>query len=787
MKQLHYTFRYLLRGKGGNLVKIISLTLGLVVALVLFSKVAFEVSYDKSYPDADRIYRIQRNLSMGGDVAYDGPIINAPVPGAMKESLAEVEDATVTLGWIQETVFSYETVNYKEKMLIADSSFFDLFGFNVANGDKRQLAVASNIFLSRSAAGRIFKEEDPVGKTLVMKSNNTPLTVAGVFDDVPENTTLRLDAVLSFRTLTHTWGGNPSWMNNDAYTGYVKLRPGVTPGEVEAKIPDMLGKYYDVKAAEEHGILLSYLLHPVKDLHVKDPAIKRMLLILSLLAFVLLFVSAMNYVLNSISSLTVRAKSVGVHKCNGASGGSIFAMFMYETVILILASLLLSAFLIYLFRPGIEELMQTSLFAIFSWQNLWVSLAVVAVLLFAAGVIPAMMFSSIPVTQIFRAYTSGRRNWKRLLLFVQFTGMAFVMALLVIIIRQYNFVMDKDLGYTTANILYSEGMEGVTGEQITLLKKELEQMPEVAAVSVARNLPLEGGSGWSIQDDGGNTLFSTRLVPVDQSYLHTFEIELTQGNGFPDDLTDNYTRVLINESFVRNMGWTDVPVGKPVNLSGQHVEVLGVVKDYQLSSLYAEKSAMFRDIPPLMLTPHGPDYGAGNKVIVRLHHLDAGSLNVINNRMKEVLNNQDAYFMDYQSRINLSYKSARLFRDSIWVAAGIMLFITILGLIGYTDNEMQRRSKEIAIRKINGATVRNILATITRDVSITSAIAIVLGVMISYIVGQQWLQQFAVKIPLSVFMFMLCGLFVFGIIFFCSSARAWNIANENPVNSLRSE
>ncbi|MDR3140666.1 MAG: ABC transporter permease [Tannerellaceae bacterium] len=787
MKQLYYTFRYVLRGKGSNLVKVISLTLGLTVALVLFSKVAFEASYDRHYPDADRIYRIQRNLSMGGDAVYDGPIINAPVPGAMKESLAGVEEAAVTQGW-QETVLSYETVNYRENVLMADSAFFDLFGVSVLAGDKRQLAVASTIFLSRSAARRIFRQEDPAGKTLTLKSNGTPLIVAGVFEDVPENTTLRFDAVLSFRTLTQTWGARPGWMNNDAYIGYVKLRRGVTPAEVEAGIPDMLGNYYDVKAMEERGMWSSYLLHPVKDLHVKDPAVKKMLLILSLLAFVLLFVSAMNYVLNSISSLAVRAKSVGVHKCNGASGRNIFGLFMYETAVLILVSLALSVFLIYLFRAGIEELMQTSLAAIFSLPNLWVSLAVVAVLLLAAGVIPAMMFSSIPVTQLFRTCTPGRRNWKRSLLFAQFTGIAFVMALLVIIIRQYNYIMDKDLGYTTANILYSEGMEGVTGEQIALLKKELEQTPEVAAVSVAANLPLEGGNGWGIQDSEGNTLFSTRMVPVDQSYLKVFEIELIQGQAFPEDLTDSYTRVLVNESFVRNMGWTDAPVGKTINLSGLNVDVLGVVKDYQLSSLYAGKSGMFRDIPPLILAPNGSVYGsAGNRVMARLHHLDAGSLNLMNNRIKEVLSNQDAYFMDYQSRISLSYRSARLFRDSIWVAAGIMLFITILGLIGYTDDEMQRRSKEIAIRKINGATARNILSTITRDVSVTSAIAIVLGVTVSRIVGQQWLQQFAVKIPLNVFMFMLCGLFVFGIILFCSSARAWNIANENPANSLRSE
>lgn len=787
MKQLYYTLRYLLRGKGNNAIKIISLTLGLVVALVLFSKVAFEVSYDKYFTDADRIYRIQRNLMMGGEEAYDGPVINAPVPGGMKESLAEVENATVMQAGIPETVFSYDNINYKEKMATADSTFFDLFGFNVVEGDKEKLGIASNIFLSRSAASRIFKNETPVGKTLIIKNSSTPVTVAGIFEDIPENTHIQFDVVLSFQTLIQTWGMNPGWMNNDSYIGYVKLRPGAKPEEVEAKVPEMLGKYYDTKAFADRGFESTYLLHPVKDLHAKDPTIKRMLLILSLLAFALLFVSAMNYVLNSISSLAIRAKSVGVHKCSGASEGSIFAMFIYETIILIIISLLLSVLLIYVFRSGIEELMQTSLSAIFSLHNLWVSLAVIAVLLLTAGVIPAMMFSSIPVTQIFRTYTASKRSWKQLLLFSQFTGIAFVIALLVIIIRQYDFLINKDLGYTTENIIYTQGMEGVTGEQITLLKKEFQQIPQVASVSVSYNLPIEGGSGWGIKDADGNTLFSSRVVPADQTYLETFGIELLIGKNFPDDLTDNYTRVLINESFVRSMGWTDSPIGKTINMSGTNVEVLGMVKDYQLSSLFAEKSAMFKDVPPLILAPHGPDYGAGSKVIVRLHQLDAGSLSAMNSRLRETLNNEDAYFMDYQSRINMSYKNARLFRDSIWVAAGIMLFITILGLIGYTDDEIQRRSKEIAIRKINGATLRNVLSVITRDVSVTSAIAIVVGAMISYIVGQQWLQQFAVKIPLSVFMFAICGLFIFGIILFCSSARAWNIANENPVNSLRSE
>lgn len=784
MKQLIYTFRYLFRSRGNNLIKVISLTLGLVVGLVLFSQVAFELSFDKFYPDSNRLYNIQRKISItqGDGFKYDGPVLNAPVPGAMRDEMHEVEEAVV-IGYSQDEMqlLSGDKL-YRERVCIADSSFFDLFGIRLIEGDKSNLALSSHLFLSQSAARRIFGMDNPVGKTLLLNKKES-VTVAGVFEDIPDNCHLHYEAVLSFKTLTEVWGMNPGWMNNDAYCGYVKLAPGVTPQEVEAKIPDMLRKYYDVDAMKKRGVVFEYYLKPIQEMHSGEPTVQRMIYILSLLAFSLLFVSAMNYVLISISSLAVRAKSVGVHKCNGASEGNIFAMFLYETMALIGVALFFSLFLILIFRTSIETLIQTSLSNLFSWSNLWVVVGVVAGLLLAAGVIPARIFSSIPVTQVFRTYTTNKREWKRVLLFIQFTGIAFMLTLLLIIVKQYDMVMDKDLGYTTEHVIFTQDIGDISGEQMVRLKTEFGRMPEVVKASVASNIPIQFLNGSAISEEGGETtLFSSRGMSMDKDYLETFQIELVEGTNFAESKVD-YTHAIVNETFVKKMHWEGPAVGKVFLMGKTKIEVTGVVKDFQLQTLRDEMA-------PCFIYPQGEGEGTWtgkSLLILRLNDTHPALLAEMNKKLRALLNNEDAYFADYRSRIDESYKDARLFRDSILVASVIMLIITLLGLLGYTEDEIHRRSKEIAIRKVNGATAWDVLVVISKDITVTALPAVVIGMGVAYKIGADWLMQFAVKTPLSADLFVFSGLAVLAVIVGCVALRAWNVANENPVTSIKSE
>lgn len=786
MKQFYYILRNILNAKTNSLIKIISLTLGLSVAVVLFSKVAFEISYDKFYPDADRLYRIQRVINKAGESVYDGPIINYPVPGAMKDDLHEVENAVIIEN-IMETFLTRDDVLYKEKVAVADSSFFDIFGMKLIEGDKTLLGVANNLYLSQSAAKRIFGDASPVGQTLVFKINQSSYTVAGVFKDMPDNSHLDFDAVLSLKTFSKDWKIDAGWwVGRDRFLGYVKLRDGADPKEVEAKIPDMLNKYYDVESMLGEGYDFKYFLNPVRDLHSGDDTLKRLIMILSLLAFALLSVSAMNYVLISISSLATRAKAIGMHKCNGASNQHIFSMFLVETAILVFISIILSFLLLFTFRGSIEELLQNSFTGIFSVSNLWVTLAVILVLILLAGLIPGAIFSSVPITQIFRAKTANKRHWKQVLLFVQFAGIGFVISLLVIIVKQYDMLLNRDLGYTTENILVTQNTEGITSEQISVLRDKLKQYLQIASISVSYYLPIYRANGEMIRNEGSNeTLFSSRSVVATTEYLQTFGIELLTGQSLPEQITEGYNGVLVNETFVKSMHWDDSPLGKTFSNGGWTMEVIGVVKDYQLGSLYENKSGIDGGIQPMIIV--GRNTPLQGYVIVRCNHSDLALQTEMTQLLRETSENNEAYFTEYKSLINEAYLSAKLFRNSILVASILILIITLLGLIGYTADEINRRSKEIAIRKITGATSANILQIISKDILFISLPAIIIGIMISYVTGMQWLQQFAVKIPLNALLFLTSGLFIILLILTSVIFRTWKVANENPVNSIKAE
>lgn len=787
MKQLYFSFCHILNAKGNSVIKIISLTLGLVVALVLFSKVAFEMSFDTSYPDAERIYQLVRKSASDGEQVKQNPRLYAPVVRDLQAELPEIEIGTTTRSEAAYTYLQRDEKVFREKVLVADARFFEVFGVELLEGDRDQLQLPSSIFLSHSTAKRIFGDENPIGQTLGRDREH--LRVAGVYADMADSHLIYEAFIPMDPGIFDALG----WHNPDPFYGYVKLSPGVTPEQVERRIQEVLPKFIDVEAHEAKGNFHDFYLYPVTELHSGLSDVRRLVMILSILAFSLLFVAAMNYVLISISSLAERAKTVGVHKCNGASDGHIFRMFFFETLGILLIAALVAVLLIFAFRAPIEEIIQTPLPAIFSARNLWVTGSVLLVLLLLAGVIPAVIFSAVPVTHLFRAYATHKRAWKRVLLFVQFAGAAFMVALLMIIVRQYDLLLHVDMGYDTKNLYYSENISSVPRSKIALLKTELQQMPEVAAVSIASTLPVQGMEGLgatNIEDEKHK--IPCRGIGADSHYLATMGIPLLQGENVGES-SYGYTRAVVNQSFVKQMGWTDSPIGKTF-LSGlagpdKPIQVIGVMADYKITSL-AGKS--FEDLyPPVAL--FALDAGEENwvfgwqRVMIKLHQTDEAVIHKINALTREVLEKPNAFFMEYDVLLAQNYRDALLYRNAIVSASLFLLLITALGLIGFTQDEINRRSKEIAIRKIVGARVWDVLTAIGQGIVYIALPAILMGFALSYVVGSEWLQQFAVKISLSFFLFASCGVMVLSGILICVVLRTWRVANENPVSHLRTE
>lgn len=779
MKPFFYTLRYLQRDKGRHFIKCLSLTLGLVVGLVLFTQTAFEMSFDRFYSDADRIYQIHRKLTIGNQPSIEGSAVNAPYAPTIYEDMDEVVAGTTIFMNVIESKYEVNENAFTEKTVIADSLFFQTFGFRILRGEASDLCLPKALFISESMARRLFGTLDPVGQTVSMDKD--PIAVTGVFADVPKNCHLQFDAVYSLSS----WFGrvkNENWVRGDGFCGYIKLAPGIDPKTVEDKIPALLRRHFDVAAQEAEGWVMEHTLTPIFEIHSGNPAVRRMCFILSFLAFALLFAAAMNYVLISISSMVTRARSIGVHKCNGASGGNIFSLFMYETGILVFLSLLGAVFLMFLLRPQIEELVHTDLSAIFSVQNLWVALVVVTVLLLVAGLIPGRLFASIPVTQVFRAQAENKRRWKQVLLFFQFTGLSFMVCLLAIIFFQYRMMLSKDMGYDTEKVLFTPHLSDLEEEQLRTLKTEFERMPEVEKASLVTAMPVDWLSGNSVVDlSTGREIFTGRFMKADKDFVETMGMKLAAGHTFTES-SGRQNEVMVNETAVR-LFQTDNPVGYRFSYFDKECTIGGVIKDYQYISFQHEIPAIVIMAPDAL-----PQYGAANQLVLRLKApFNAAQFARFNERLKAFSHNEELSFTPYQDTFEWNYKEIRLFRNAVFASSLIMLSIMLLGLLGYTEDEINRRSKEIAIRKVNGATVSNILQIIGKDITFTAIPALLVGMVLAYGVGAEWLKQFVAKIPLNAGLFIGCSLVVWTIILVCVCVRTWKVANDDPVKSLKNE
>lgn len=775
MRQFRYVIRYLLHSRGNNIIKVISLSLGLFVGLVLFAQVAFEMSFDNFYPDKDQLYLLHVKGKVKGENSFEGGIVNAPYAPTMHQEFPEVISAANTSNQPEKRWIVSGENEFEENILRADSLFFQTLGFKVLEGNPEDLKVEDVMFVSESFAKRAFGDiSQAVGQTC--KLDDMPFHVRGVFADVPKNGHLQFDVVASLTPYTR----NAGWLNNDAYCGYVKLAPGTDPAAVEAKIPEMRRRHYDVDELTKKGYVLEYYLKPVTKLHSGDKTVIRTCLILSLLAFSLLFAAAMNYVLISISSLATRAKSVGVHKCGGASNGSIFSMFLYETLLLIFVSLVVTVLAILVFRAPIEVLVKADLSSIFSFSNLWVVGVVLLVLVLLTGLIPARLFSTIPVTQVFRAYKDNKRRWKQILLFLQFSGTTFLLTLLGIIYFQYQMMLNRDMGFQTDRIVFTEWMWKLDNDQLRTIKEEFEKYPGVASAALTSALPSDFASGQHVDDpETKEMLFGSRFISVGAEYFNTLGMTLVAGNTFTEGALER-KEIILNETAARKLNKLNV-VGEKVLFFNELHTIIGVVKDYQYLSFFVE-------IPPIVLMAPSHPYCSCSILVLKLNKdITSDMLEDMTRKLRELSHREEYTVQPYVVTYERHYKDIRLFRNSVTTAGLIMLVVTLLGLFGYITDEIHRRTKEIAIRKVNGAKAMDVLKLLSVDISYICVPSILIGLGIAYVVGEEWLQQFVVKIPLSIVLLGGSGLAIWLVIQLCIVVRAWNVANENPVNCIKSE
>ena len=769
MKQLYYVIQTLIHGRGSNVIKIISLGLGLTMSILLFSRVVYEQSFDTCFQENEHLYQLWNVWTVNGEDMPPAERIVGKVAGGVLEAMPDVIESAASTGqWMVSAPLYNGNARFNEPKVVADSLFFQTMGIEVLKGNPLSDLVQKDVvFLSKRLADKMFGGENPVGK-VISYNKEIDLTVKGVYTTLPDNCTMRPEAVISLPSVWSRGWGNYSWNGGDSWKEYIRLKRDIDLDELNKRIDVVVQQH----APRDAKFGITVIAKPIRDTYRGYDAVKRMRNIMLILGIAILFITALNYVLISISSLSRRAKSIGVHKCSGAGSGTVFGMFMWETAIVIVIALLLMGFLMLNFSEFVEDTASAKLEVLFAAERIWVPLGVTLVLFLIGGVLPGHIFSRIPVTQVFRRYTEGKKGWKRPLLFIQFAGVAFIGGLMCVVMLQYHYVINKDSGYNPQRVAI--GVNNARGPEASLAARYFyEGLPYVEALTSAESYPSNGYSGEMIPDEAGVDLFSSRYDYAIENYVAFMGMSVLQGR-----VPREPGEVAVNEEFVRRMRWGKDVLGRNVRTEEGPVKVVGVLKDFNIEGFYEEQK-------PFILHHHPHDLG--NLIYIRLKEPFGENLQKLNREAAEAFPDQTVEFFGLEQSMKNDYNAVRVFRNATLLAALTILFITLMGLIGYVNDELQRRSKEIAIRKVNGAEASTILEMMTGNILWISLPAVVIGTWGAWYVGGLWMEQFATTIDSVIPYYILVAILVLGIIIGCVLSRTWKIANENPVKSIKSE
>ena len=776
--------------KFNNILKILSLGIGLAIGCILIAKVCFESSYDNFYKGLERIYLIKPNYSLRGEVNESDQVSGGIAPG-FKKYVPGVESATrTTFLFESDKFYTEEKALVTGTLVLADTAFFDVFDRKILAGNPKEvLAQRFNIMVSRSFAEKMGGIDKAVGRIIYNEeAPKLKFTIGGVYDDFPENGSLYYDILLSMETYPKESTDN--WLGNDRYKGYVKLEEGVTPESLDPAIRKMMDKNLPMEELKNSGYKIWCVLSPFHKLHTSEPYVRNLIIILSVVSFVLVLISLMNYMLISISEMVKRSKEIGIHKCYGAEGTNIYGMLIKETSVYLFFSLLLAFLMILGFRQTIEYLLGVSLEALFIKETMIVLCGVILVLFLVSALLPGYLYNKIPVSVAFMNYKENKRKWKLCLLFVQFIINVFLLSFVFIIAAQYDKALNDDPGYNYDNVLYYN-VRGVDKVQASRSVEVISSLPDVVDVERAYTLPFDYCSGNNVYLPGGDSeLFNIAdQYAGTEGFFEFFDIPIIEGRV---PATEN--EIAVSRSFVEKMkeftDWDDGPIGKGIYLT-EHSDssamnlgtltISGVYEDYRIGLLNR------MDERPSVRFTGKADNEYMPYILIKVKDINPETINRIQNKLGEVITEKEMEVFSYEQVMNSMYDDNKKMKNTILAGSIFSIAIAFLGLVGYVRDEAQRRSKEIAIRKINGATTGEILSLFVAGIMKWLVVAFIIGDSLAYYVAGLWLEQFAEKVSLSLLYFLAADLIVAIIVVATVVICSLKISNANPVLSLKNE
>jgi len=787
--------RSLLKNKTASFINITGLCIGLTCCLLMVLYIQHELSYDRFHTNGDRIVRVIMEYRFNDGQLNKGNYTSTKVFPSFQRNFPEVENG-VRIMPTEENVRYADKLFSEKAVLYADSTFFSIFSFRLQKGKADEVLKAPQmVVLSQSAAQKYFGEEDPVGKSIQLGNRKEPFVITGIAEDCPAASQIKFDFVVSFSSLHQP---EEDTYFNANYTTYLLLKSESDIARLQQKIGPFMQK--EVQVGYDPGTYINFELEPMTKIHLYSAydAIEpngniRYIYIIGAVALLVLTIACFTYINLGTARSLERAKEVGIRKVAGAYRGQLFSQFISESFITVLIAAVLSMLLAIMLLPAFNsisakqlqpsQLLQPAVMGGFA--------VIVLVIALLAGSYPALMLTKFkPVLVLkgsFKNTSSGSLLRKSLIVF-QFAVSAFLIAATFIIKGQLNYIQEKKLGYNREHVLVTT-IDQKTMGMIETLKTELKKNGSILAVSNAHSTPVRINGGYSVStSEAVSSEMSVKGCPVDDEYVNAAGLEILAGSNLSrqdlldankEDYNQNYFHYILNESAARALGWKPADaIGKKMYLGSQRPgEVKAVVKDFHFASLHSP-------IEPLVLFPGG----WGNKLLVKITGSNLpGTVSYIEKSMKSLAPQVPFEYRFMDDDFNRLYQAEQRTGTVFSLFALIAILLACLGLFGLSAYAARQRMKEIGVRKVLGASAAQIVLLLSGSFLQLTFIAFAIALPAAWYGMQRWLNDFAYRINISWFTFVLTALFVVTITLLTVGIQAIKAAWLNPVKTLRTE
>ncbi len=784
---LKVAIRRIKREKGYTFINIVGLAIGMACTILIFLWVQDQRSFDRFHENADQICRVYytNELFEGSAIYLPGPLTEY-----LKDNYPEIIDATNYKHWKRKVAFGNKS--YLSTGSYVDPSFFEIFTFPFIKGNPQTaLDKPHSIVITEDLADKFFGDDNPLGKTIsyYVFSKKIDLEVTGVIQNVPPNSHLQFDFLIPYE-IGYDW--MKTWNNNSGWS-YVMLNPNSSYQEVSRKISGVL---------EIHRPESRYVLHlqPLKRIHLYLPRGVGQIVyvyIFSVMSLIVLLIACINFMNLSTARSEKRFKEIGIKKVVGSNRTQLIKQFLTESIVMAIMGIVLALFLVQAILPSINAMLGAHLTLSFTGKFIVIMMAIALLTGLLAGGYPAFFLSAIHPVVIIKGQFSTKKSGtkgaslRKMLVVAQFAFSIFFVICVVVIHQQMDYIRNRDLGFDKEHVVVVESM-GELKQRNQIVKEELLQFPEVQGVTFGAFSPFnwessEGSIGMSWTGKTTELEFVIGQNYVDYDYTDTLGLEMVRGRflsqDFPADASES---CVVNEAAVMAMGMED-PIGKKIIWSpGTEREgsrtIVGVVRDFNTQSLHAE-------IKPFVLLPlERYSQGMSNFLYIKIRSENiAQTIGHIGAKIREIVPNDPFvhYFLDEE--MNKLYGNEQLTGKLTQYVSFLAIFISCLGLLALASFSVERRTKEIGIRKVLGSSVPQIIFMLTKDFTKWVLLANIIAWPLAYFALTKWLANFAFRIGIEWWIFLLAGAMALVIAIIIVSYQTIRAAAADPIKALRYE